>query len=123
MMAAELEDRDQALIAEAQSGHRSALDLFVRRNERWLRGVIYSTLGHSAGIDDVLQQVWTNVCQQLGTLTNRERWRGWLYRLTRNAAIDFGQSTRRREKRSRPLAEEYDLPGGESPPDIQIAQD
>ena len=67
-MAAECVDRDLDLIVQAQSGHRPALDAFVRRNERWLRGVIYSTLGHARGVDDVLQQVWTNVCQQIGTL-------------------------------------------------------
>src|SRR5205085_8429092 len=123
MMAAECVDRDLDLIVQAQSGHRPALDAFVRRNERWLRGVIYSTLGHARGVDDVLQQVWTNVCQQIGTLADRHRWRGWLYRLTRNAAIDFGQASRRQERRARPLPDVMDVGGPCAPSDVQRALD
>src|SRR5207253_5608386 len=51
----------------------------------------------------------------------RQRWRGWLYRLTRNAAIDFGQATRRHERRLRPLSQEFEAAGRTAPPDIELA--
>ena len=122
-MAAEVDDRDQALIAAAQRGDKPALEDFVRRNERWLRGVIFATLGHAGHVDDVLQTVWSQVVQQLCTLADPQRWRGWLYRLTRNAAIDFGQAARRRERKTQPIADELDTVSPAPPPDVEIASD
>jgi len=113
-------DVDQALIADAQQGNRSALDQFVRRHERWLRGVIYATLGHATHVDDVLQQVWVNVCQQIGTLADPRKWRSWLYRLTRNAAIDFGQAVRRRQKRTQAFDAQTDLTDQSPAPPVAI---
>jgi len=68
-----------------------------------VRGVVYSTLGNPNQVDDVVQHVWTNVCQQIGTLTDPARWRSWLFRLARNAAIDAGQKQSRRKKAFTPL--------------------
>jgi RNA polymerase sigma-70 factor (ECF subfamily) len=84
------DDGDTELIAAAQRGERSALDAFVRRHDRWVRYVVYAACGDVANVDDVAQRVWANVWQQIGTLVAPEKWRGWLYRMARNAAIDVG---------------------------------
>ncbi|RIK67638.1 MAG: hypothetical protein DCC65_05765 [Planctomycetota bacterium] len=97
------EEIDHALIVAAQRGERRALDSFVRRNDRWVRGVVYATCGNGAQLDDVVQHVWTRVWEQLGTLADPARWRGWLYALARNAAIDAGTQATRRRKRQVPL--------------------
>lgn len=96
------EDADQALIAAAQRGERSALDDFVRRHDGWVRHVVYATVGEPSMVDDVVQKVWINVWQQIGSLVEPERWRGWLYRLARNAAIDEGLRQSREKQRRRP---------------------
>lgn len=103
-----LEDEDCRLIEAARRGERSALDAFVRRHDRWVRGVVYATIGHSGLVDDVAQHVWTRVVEQIGTLIEPARWRGWLYTMARNAAIDAGQkATRDRKRRSSADMVEY----------------
>ncbi len=91
---------DQTLIAAAQRGESRALEAFVRRHDGWVRHVVYAAVGNPALVDDVAQQVWTTVWQQIGTLVDSARWRGWLYRTAKNAAIDAGIK-RARERRCR----------------------
>lgn len=100
-MAINADAGDHELIAAAQRGERAALDVFVRRHQGWVRHVVYATLGSTTVLDDVVQHVWTIVWQQVGTLVDPRRWRGWLCTLARNAAIDAGQkSARDRRRRS-----------------------
>lgn len=98
------DDGDPELIAAAQRGERSALDAFVRRHDRWVRHVVYATVGDRACVDDIVQRVWTNVWRQIGTLVDPQRWRGWLYRMAKNAAIDVGL----KEARERRLRVTFD---------------
>ena len=94
------DDGDLELIAAAQQGERSALDAFVRRHQGWVRNVVYATVGNPGIVDDIVQHVWTNVWEKIGTLVDPTRWRGWLYRMAKNAAIDAGlKRARERERR------------------------
>ena len=102
-MASSIDRSDPGLIAAAQRGERAALDAFVRRHDGWVRHVVYATLGNSGAVEDVAQHVWTNVCQQLGTLADPERWRSWLFRMARNAAIDAGLKRSRESRRQTSL--------------------
>ena len=89
-------DIAQALVTEAQRGSRSAVDRLIREHEGWVRGVIYATTGRADLVDDVAQQVWTQVWQRLDSLNDPRRLRAWLYAVARNAAIDASQDRRRR---------------------------
>lgn len=86
-----VDEGDHELIAAAQRGERRALDAFVRRHDGWVRQVVYATVGRPAMVDDVVQNVWAGVWQQIATLSDPGRWRGWLYRLAKNTAIDAGK--------------------------------
>jgi DNA-directed RNA polymerase specialized sigma24 family protein len=90
---------DHELLVAARRGERAALETFVRRHDRWVRHVVYATLGRPAAVDDVVQHVWATVTQQIGTLVDPWRWRGWLYTLARNAAIDAGMKATRERRR------------------------
>lgn len=98
MMVLGTDSGDPELIAAAQRGERCALDAFVRRHDRWVRNVVYATVGDPAHVDDIVQRVWTNVWRQIGTLVDPQRWRGWLYRLAKNAAIDVGLKNARERR-------------------------
>lgn len=89
-------DATHALVNQAQRGNRPAADQLVRQHEGWVRGVIYGTTGRLDLVDDVAQQVWTQVWQRLGSLNDPRRLRAWLYTVARNAAIDAAQDRRRR---------------------------
>lgn len=85
-----------ALVSEAQSGNRRAADRLVREHDGWVRGVIYGVTGRSDLVDDIAQQVWTQVWERLPSLKEPARLRSWLYAVARNAAIDASQAARRR---------------------------
>jgi RNA polymerase sigma-70 factor, ECF subfamily len=91
IMARSIDEGDRELIAAAQLGERSALDELVRRHDRWVRNVVYATVASPAAVDDIVQNVWIRVWRQIGTLIDPLRWRAWLYKLAKNAAIDAGQ--------------------------------
>ena len=81
-------DPDRELLQGIGDGDGRALSEFVRRNERWVRGVLFATLGQMDQADDVLQQVWLTLWRRAGQLQDPKRWRGWVYRLARSAALD-----------------------------------
>ena len=91
-------DADLLLVEALVRGEPEALSEFVRRHERWVRGVIFGVVGRGDLVDDVAQHVWTSVWQQIGTLRDPGKWRAWLYQLTRRAAIDAGKRAKRRSR-------------------------
>ncbi|MGB2986809.1 MAG: RNA polymerase sigma factor [Phycisphaerae bacterium] len=112
----ETSDVDEPVVEAVRAGDRYAFGELVQRHNGWVRGVIFGVLGGRDRVDDVTQQVWVTVWQRIGDLRDAKRWRPWLYRLARNAAIDAGRdATRRRNRSQTPVA---DLPlraAGETP--------
>jgi RNA polymerase sigma-70 factor (ECF subfamily) len=98
-------DSELPFIEAILDGDRCAFEDFVRRQHRWVRGVIFGVLGDTDRVDDVLQVVWANVWNQATTLTDPRRWRTWLYRLARNAAVDAGREITRRRHLTRGFLE------------------
>lgn len=97
MVSAAIElEASRQLVLDAQRGNRAAADRLVREHEGWVRGVIYSVTGRVELVEDIAQQVWTQVWERLGSLQDPARLRSWLYSVARNAAIDISQAARRR---------------------------
>lgn len=92
----EQHDPDVPLIEAIQDGNVELLPEFIRRQERWVRGVVYGVLGDNNQIDDVMQKIWMAVWKRSSTLEDPRRWKHWLYRMARNAAIDAGRRKQRR---------------------------
>lgn len=92
-------DPDLPLVQAIGSGDRYAFEEFLRRQDSWIRGLIYGVLGDRETVDDVAQQVWTAVWQRASELRDPRCWRSWLYQLSRNAALDSGRATTRRRRR------------------------
>lgn len=91
-------DLSHAEIGGIRSGDRAAFRNFVKRNRRWVRGVVFGVLGDTDKLDDAMQQVWSAVWLRSNDLRNTDQWRTWLYRLARNAAVDQGREQTRRQK-------------------------
>ena len=98
MMQAAEQDADLRLVEALVRKDPLALEAFVRRHERWVRGVVFGIAGRNDLADDVIQQVWTAVWRQIGTLRDPTAWRAWLYGLVRRATIDAGRRWRRRRR-------------------------
>jgi RNA polymerase sigma-70 factor (ECF subfamily) len=84
-------DPDVPLVEALRAGDESAYAELWRRHQRWVKGVIFSVVGDANVVEDVAQQAWWLVWERIGTLRDSRRWRSWLYRLVRNAAIDAGR--------------------------------
>lgn len=108
-------DAEEPVIEAIRAGDRYAFGEFMRRHNRWVVGVIYGVLGEHDGVEDVAQQAWTAVWRRAGELRDVKRWRPWLYRLTRNAAIDAGRDMTRRRGRMRVVAEDGEAASGDTP--------
>lgn len=97
------------MVDAIRSGDRHAFAEFVGRQRKWVRAVIFGILGTRDPVDDVAQQVWMVVWQRIRELRDVSRWRPWLYRIVRNAAIDAVRDARRaRDRRGRLLADAQD---------------
>ncbi len=97
-------DEDLPLIQAIQGGDSYAFGELVRRHDRWIRGVLFGVLGKSDRLDDVAQQTWTSMWVRIGELRDATKWKSWLYRLARNAAIDAGRDRTRRRKHAKASA-------------------
>jgi len=86
------------VIEAIQQRDPEALTELMRRNGRWVRGVIYGALGRHDEVEDVAQKVWLQVWREAERLEDPSRWRGWLYRIARNAATDAGRKRRHRQR-------------------------
>jgi len=86
---------ERSTIEAIQRGDRKAFGELHRLQERWVRGVVFGVLGPSDRVDDVCQQVFAALWTRIGELRDAQRWRPWLYRLARNAAVDAGRSIAR----------------------------
>jgi RNA polymerase sigma-70 factor (ECF subfamily) len=106
MTLAEGFDTDGPVIEAIRDGDRYAFDELVRRHSDWVRGVIFGVLGDQDRVDDVAQQAWSSAWRRIGELRDSNRWRPWLYRVARNAAVDAGRDVTRRRGRTRALVEE-----------------
>jgi RNA polymerase sigma-70 factor (ECF subfamily) len=110
-------DPDQPVIEAIQRGDHGAFRDLLRREDRWVRGVVFAVLGDRQRVDDVSQQVWTAVWERAGELRDVQRWRPWLYRLARNAAIDAGREATRQRQLADRLTADAVVPDARVPSD------
>jgi len=90
-MAKERGQNEQALVCAAQRGDKEALQLLLRQNWAWLKGLVYSILQNADDIDDVLQDICVRVISKIDTLREPRRFRPWLAILARRQALRFRQ--------------------------------
>jgi len=93
-------DPEVPAIEAIRNRDSSAFGEFVRRHAGWVRSIAFSVVGCGHDLDDVCQQIWTRVWEQIDGLRDARRWRSWVYRLAKNTAIDAG----RRRSRQRVIS-------------------
>lgn len=86
--------RRHMVILRCQAGDEKAFEWlyerFQDRTRRYLEGIL-----EGAGVMDVQQEVWLTVYRKISQLDNPGGFKTWLYRLTRNKAMDHLRSQRR----------------------------
>ena len=79
---------DAQLVQEILTGHKEAFALLVRRYERSVRARALSIVKKPHAADDIAQEAFVRVWQQLPTLRNPKVFGPWLMKITRRCAID-----------------------------------
>ena len=98
-MAAERNENESALVCAAQRRDKEALQLLLKRNWSWLRGLVYSIIDDAGEVDDVLQDICVRVITKIDSLREPERFRPWLAVLARRQALRHRQNRARRPVR------------------------
>jgi RNA polymerase sigma-70 factor (ECF subfamily) len=98
---AEPDDRADlpSLISSAQGGDRGAFSRLAERVERTVRGWAEAITGDRDDADDVTQDVLILLHRRLPQFEGKSRFSTWLYRITRNVALDRQRRIARRGKR------------------------
>lgn len=81
-----------AAMAEAETGFAER----VRENQRRVFQIAYSVLGNPADAEEVAQEAFLSAHQNLGSLRDAERFRGWVNRIAFRLALNRQRGMRRR---------------------------
>src|SRR5438105_15803064 len=82
------EQTDFQIVERIQSGDSDAFDELMRRYKRPVVNFVYRMLGNASDADDVAQEVFVRVYQNIGAYKPTSKFSTWLFALARNAAID-----------------------------------
>jgi RNA polymerase sigma-70 factor, ECF subfamily len=82
------EQPDSELVRQILSGEATAFDELMRRYKRPVVNFVYRMLGNPQDADDVAQDVFVRVYQNLDTYRPETKFSTWLFASARNAAID-----------------------------------
>ncbi len=94
---------DEVLAAQVARGESHALEALYDRHAATVLGISLKILGDQAAAEDVLQETFWRVWRSAASYqSQRGSFRGWLFRIARNLAID---AYRRRNIRPRPITD------------------
>jgi RNA polymerase sigma-70 factor (ECF subfamily) len=82
------EQSDSEVVQQIRSGDNGAFDELMRRYKRPVVNFVYRMLGSAEDADDLAQEVFVRVYQNLDTYRPERKFSTWLFALARNAAID-----------------------------------
>ena len=99
------DDELAALVGQVQRGDDAAFDTLARRVRDRIRTWAHRLVGDRDDAEDVAQLVLVRMHERLPEFEGRSRFATWLYRITRNVAIE---RYRREERRSALLVRERD---------------
>lgn len=85
-----------ALVRRAQAGDLGAQSDLVVRYQRRLAGQVRLIVREPAAVEDVVQTVLIKMLRRLGRLRDAGAFECWLFRLSRNSALDYIRRQRRR---------------------------
>jgi len=103
---------DSELVRQIQSGEAAAFDELMRRYKRPVVNFIFRMLGNAQDADDVAQDVFVRVYQNLDTYRPETKFSTWLFALARHAAIDRIRWRSRHRAESIESAPEIVAPSG-----------
>lgn len=105
-----MEPEDATIVAECLGGNRAAFEILVARYERRVWNVARRMVGKAEDAQDIAQNVFLKVFENLGSFDPAYPFRAWITRIAVNESLNFLQQRRP----SDPLPD--DRPSGELGP-------
>src|SRR5436190_12641199 len=96
-----MKEPDEALVADAQRGNRTALEELVRRTSRLVYARLYLETGDAHQAEDLTQETYLQAVRSLKSLQKPGQFRSWLLTIADHVLIDAVRS-RHRQKRAEP---------------------
>ncbi len=87
-------DPDRGLVCEAQAGNKVSFGKLVDRYYQMVYTLALGVLNHSQDARDVAQEVFLKVFKEIKRFEGKSKFKTWLYRVSVNAAIDYGRKKR-----------------------------
>jgi RNA polymerase sigma-70 factor, ECF subfamily len=102
---------DDELVGRTRRGDMEAFEALYRRHSSAIFGLALRMLQNRADAEDMLQEIFLQAYDRLGSFEGRSAFGTWLYRLSVNRCLDHLRSRGAKEQsRTEPLTPE--LPGG-----------
>ncbi|HDQ43879.1 MAG TPA: RNA polymerase sigma factor [bacterium] len=115
-------DDEKTLIAKAQQGQTWAFEKLVRQYDRRVLDIAMRITQNPQDAEDIFQEVWLRVHQNIGQFRYGSAFYTWLYRITLNTAVSSMKSRKRTQYR--PVEEILaSCPSGEARPDAALHQE
>src|SRR5438132_2174995 len=80
---------DVALVDQAQTGDRAALEKLVLRHQAWIYNIAIRMVFHPQDAEEVTQEVLVKVITKLSTFKGESTFRTWLYRIAANHVLNM----------------------------------
>lgn len=80
---------DVALVDQAKSGDRGALENLVLRHQAWIYNIAIRMVFHPQDAEEVTQEVLVKVITKLSTFKGESTFRTWLYRIAANHVLNM----------------------------------
>lgn len=99
---------DDELVRRSAAGEREAFGVLVERHHRTLSAVLYQRFGSRAPVEDLVQETFVKVLQNLDRFRGGSSFLTWATSIALNLGIDRGRKSTRRRRLAPPADVEPD---------------
>ena len=91
-------DTDEALVLQCQNGSATAFEELVRRHQQMIHALTYRMTGSLEDAEDLSQETFIRVYEQIRSYRGRAKFSTWLYRIAVNVCLNWRQREIRRKQ-------------------------
>ena len=89
--------QERELVLRCQKGDVDAMGTLVIRYQHWVYNIAYGILGHHQDAQDVAQDAFLSVWENIGKFEFRSQFSTWLYRIVKNKCFNHIDQHQRRK--------------------------
>lgn len=89
--------QEHELVLRCQKGDVDAMGTLITRYQHWVYNIAYGILGHHQDAEDVAQDAFLSVWENIGKFEFRSQFSTWLYRIVKNKCFNHIDQYQRRK--------------------------